>query len=57
MQAIVLVVFGDSFVRLSVFAMIHALASLWIRHNTRMEKQINLINTFKMTMICPYFHF
>ena len=47
MQATVLGVFGDLFVRLSVFAMVHALASLWIMHNTRMEKQINLINTFK----------
>ena len=33
MQATVLVVFGDLFVRLSVFAMVglHALASLWDR--------------------------
>ena len=30
-QATVLVVFGDLFVRLSVFAMVHALASLWDR--------------------------
>ena len=57
MQANVLVVFGDLFVRLSVFAMVQALASLWIMHNTRMEKQINLINTFKMTMIFPFFIF
>ena len=57
MQATVLVVFGDLFVRLSVFAMVHALASLWIMHNTRMEKQTNLINTFKMTMIFPFFIF
>ena len=60
MQAAVLVVFGDLFVRLSVFAMVHALASLWIMHNTRMEKQIN---TFKrlwlflfsfLSHICPW---
>ena len=64
MQATVLVVFGDLFVRFSVFAMVHALASLWDRvtkkwtiHNTRMEKQINLINTFRLTMIFPFFHF
>ena len=57
MQATVLVVFGDLFIRLSVFAMVHALASRWIMHNTRMEKQINLINTFKMTMIFPFFIF
>ena len=31
MQATVLVVFGDLFIRLSVFAMVHALASLWDR--------------------------
>ena len=31
MQATVLVVFGDLFVRFSVFAMVHALASLWDR--------------------------
>ena len=48
MQATVLVVFGDLLVRLSVFAMVHALASLWVTkkltmHNTRMEKQINLV--------------
>ena len=47
MQATVLVVFGDFFVQLPVFAMVHALASLWIMHNTRMKKQINLINTLK----------
>ena len=29
MQATVLVVFGDLFVRLPVFAVVHALASLW----------------------------
>ena len=29
MQATVLVVFGDLFVRLSVFAKVHALASFW----------------------------
>ena len=62
MQATVLVVFGDLFVRLSVFAMVHALASLWVTkkltmHNTRMEKQRNLIKTFKMTMIFPFFYF
>ena len=62
MQATVLVVFGDLLLRLSVFAMVHALASLWVTkkltmHNTRMKKQINLINTFKMTMIFPFFIF
>ena len=62
MWATFIVVFGDLFVRLSVFAMVHALASLWVTkkltmHNTRMEKQINLINTFKMTMISPFFIF
>ena len=62
MQATVLVVFGDLLVRLSVFAMVHALASLWVTkkwtmHNTRMKKQINLINTFKMTMMLPFFIF
>ena len=62
MQATVIVVFGDLFVRLSVFAMVHALASLWVTkkwtmNNTRMEKQINLIYTFKMTMIFPFFIF
>ena len=31
MQATVLVVFGDLFVRLSVFAIVHALTSLWDR--------------------------
>ena len=31
MQATVLVVFGDLFIRLSVFAMVYALASLWDR--------------------------
>ena len=31
MQAAVLVVFGDLFARISVFAMVHALASLWDR--------------------------
>ena len=30
MQATVLPVFGDLFVRLSVFAMVHALDSLWL---------------------------
>ena len=35
----------------------YALASIWMMHNTRMEKQINLINTFKMTMIFPIFIF
>ena len=54
MQATVLVVFVDLFIRLSVFAMVHALASRLIMHNTRMEKQINLINTFKMTMIFSF---
>ena len=39
MQATVFVVFGDLFVRLSVFAMVHALASLCIMHNTRMENK------------------
>ena len=57
MQATVLVVLEDLFVRLSVFAMVHALASLWIMHHTRMEKQIHLINTFKMTMIFLFFIF
>ena len=45
-----------------LFCLVHALASLWVTkkltmHNTRMEKQINLINTFKMTMISPFFIF
>ena len=30
MQATVLVVFGDLFAQLSVFAMVHDLASLWV---------------------------
>ena len=47
---------------LCLLYMVHALASLWVTkkwtmHNTEMEKQINLINTFKMTMIFPFFHF
>ena len=47
---------------LCLLYMVHALASLWVTkkltmHNTRMEKQINLINTFKMTMIFPFFYF
>ena len=47
---------------LCLLYMVHALASLWVTkkwtmHNTRMEKQINLINTFKMTMIFPFFSF
>ena len=62
MQATVLVLFGDLFVRLSVFAIVHALASLSVTkkrtmHDTRIEKQINLINTFRMTMIFPFFIF
>ena len=32
MQATVLDVFGDLYVRLSVCAMVHALASLWVNY-------------------------
>ena len=63
MQSTVLVVFGDLFVRLCVCGLWYMISphSGWLRNELciirECKKQINLINTFKMTMIFSFFIF